>query len=260
MLPAADTHVHLLAGRDDGPRSADEAAAMCRMLVAEGVRHATALAHQNPDFPANTAPALRSAAEQLGALLAEQRIPLSVYPTGEVMLSPHTAADWRAGRLLGIGGHAKYLLVEMPHELFLDVRPLAADLRPTGVRLVIAHAERYPELLHDFTLTAKHVAAGCLIQVTAEALADAPTAAAEKALKEWAKRGVIHVLGSDGHNLDRRPPRMRAGVQTLARWAGPAAADRVAGIWGPALLQGGPVNPPAPLAPPRSWFGRLFGG
>lgn len=260
MLPTADTHVHLLAGRDDGPRSDGEAVAMCRMLVAEGVRHATALAHQNPDFPANTAAGLRAAATELMVLLDAQRIPLTVYPTGEVMLSPDTAADWRAGRLLGVGGGAKHLLVEMPHHLFLDVRPLAADLRAAGVRLVIAHAERYPELLDDFALTAHFIAAGCLIQVTAEALADPPSAAAEKALKDWAKRGVIHVLGSDGHNLDRRPPRMRAGVQVLAKWAGPAAADRVAGIWGPALLQGGPVNPPPPLARTRTWFGRLFGG
>ena len=55
MTPLADTHVHLLAGRDDGPRTMDEAVAMCRMLVAEGVRHATALAHQNDDYPENDA-------------------------------------------------------------------------------------------------------------------------------------------------------------------------------------------------------------
>ena len=50
-MPLADTHVHLFAGRDDGPESADEAAAMAKMLVAEGVRFAAALAHQNPGYP-----------------------------------------------------------------------------------------------------------------------------------------------------------------------------------------------------------------
>ena len=54
MTPLADTHVHLLAGLDDGPQTADEAVAMCRMLVAEGARHATALAHQNEHYPDNT--------------------------------------------------------------------------------------------------------------------------------------------------------------------------------------------------------------
>ena len=260
MFPPADTHVHLLAGLDDGPKTVDEALAMCRRLAADGVRSATALAHQNPDYPANTAAELRAAAAELAARLTAEAIPLAVYPTGEVMLGPDTATDLAAGTLLTYGSHGRHLLVEMPHTAFLDVRGFAARLRPTGVRLVIAHAERYPELLHDYGYTSSLLAAGCLIQASAGALADPPSAADEKALKDWAKRGVIHVLGTDGHNLDRRPPRMRAGVQALARWAGPAAADRIAGIWGTSLLQGGPVNPPPPLAPARGWFARLSGG
>src|SRR5688572_3603952 len=115
MIPLADTHVHLLAGLDDGPPTTDVAAAMCRMLVAEGARHATALAHQNDDYPDNTADRLRSSAAILTADLAAKNIPLHVYPTGEVMLSPTLVEDWRAGRLLSYGGHGRFLLVEMPH-------------------------------------------------------------------------------------------------------------------------------------------------
>ena len=51
MVPLADTHVHLLAGKDDGPSTVEEAVAMCRMLVAEGVRAATALSHQMKAIP-----------------------------------------------------------------------------------------------------------------------------------------------------------------------------------------------------------------
>ncbi|HSQ57177.1 MAG TPA: CpsB/CapC family capsule biosynthesis tyrosine phosphatase, partial [Gemmata sp.] len=109
MLPLADTHVHLLAGLDDGPRSRDEAIAMCRMLVAEGARHATALAHQNDDYPANTSERLRSAAATLAAELKERDIPLTVYPTGEVMLSPTTLDDWHAGTLLSVGDRKQFL-------------------------------------------------------------------------------------------------------------------------------------------------------
>jgi protein-tyrosine phosphatase len=259
MLPSADTHVHLLAGLDDGPRDADEARAMARMLVAEGCRFATALAHQNPHYPDNTPDRLRAAAADLAAQLAAQKIPLTVYPSAEVMLGPDTLAQWRAGKLLSLGGHGKHLLVEMPHEAFLDVRPLAAALRADGVRLVIAHAERYSELLHDPRLADAVIEAGCLIQVSSGELADPSNAADARALKDWATRGVIHLLGSDGHRLGGREPRMRAGVEALAKWAGRAAADRIASIWGSAVLQGHAVNPPKPITKPRSWFGKLFG-
>jgi protein-tyrosine phosphatase len=258
MIPLADTHVHLLAGLDDGPRTSDEAISMCRMLVAEGVRYASALAHQEPNYPANTSDHLRAAAQGLAAQLLQANVRLSVHPTGEVMLTPDLAEEWANDKYLSIGDHCRFLLVEMPHGMFVDVRPFAAKLRGRGIRLVIAHAERYPELLEDPGLAESLIAAGCLIQVTAGNVAAPRSAANEKALKDWAKRGIIHLLGSDGHRIGGREPRMRAGYETLARWVGSTAADRIGGIWGAAVLQGQTVSVPPPLARTRSWFSRLF--
>lgn len=259
MTPFADTHVHLLAGLDDGPPTADVALAMCRMLLAEGARHATALAHQNAGYPDNTADRLRSAAAALAAMLAEKKVPLAVHPTGEIMLSPTTLDEWRAGRLLSVGDHRKWLLVEMPHGGFVDVLPLAEALRPEGVGLVVAHAERCPELLDDLALAAKWIEAGCLIQVTARALAEPWEPGFEAALKRWAKGGFIHLLGSDGHGIDRRRPVLAAGFARLAKWVGRAHAARIAGAWGTAVLEGKPLAVPRPRPDGRSWFSRLFG-
>lgn len=260
MLPLADTHVHLLAGRDDGPADDDTALAMCRMLAADGCRFAAALCHQNPTYPDNTADAIRPAAARLAAQLADHGIPLAVCPAGEVMVSADALPDWHAGRLMTYGGHGKHLLAEMPHNLFLDVRGLAAEFRGLGVRLVIAHAERYPELLHDPGTVERLIAAGCLIQVSAGELAAPRSAADEAALKGWARRGIVHVLGSDGHGLDRRRPLVKRGYARLAKWVGPQAADRIGGIWGQAVLEGRAVNPPPPAKPERRWYAALFGG
>jgi protein-tyrosine phosphatase len=260
MTPLADTHVHLLAGLDDGPPTADVALAMCRILVTEGARHATALAHQNPDYPDNTADRLRSAAAALSATLAEKKVPLSVHPTGEVMLSSTTLDQWRRGRLLSVGDHRQWLLVEMPHGGFVDVLPLAEALKSEGVRLIIAHAERYDPLLGDLGLCAKWIEAGCLFQVTARALADPWDSGFEAALKRWARGGFIHLLGSDGHGIDRRRPVLASGFARLAKWVGRAHAARIAGAWGAAVLEGKPVNVPPPRPEGRSWFTRLLGG
>jgi protein-tyrosine phosphatase len=259
MIPLADTHVHLLAGLDDGPPTADVALAMCRMLVSEGARHATALAHQNAGYPENTADRLRSSAAALTAMLAEQKIPLAVHPTGEVMLSPTTLDDWRAGRLLSLGDHRQWLLVEMPHGEFVDVLPLAEALRPEGVRLIIAHAERYDPLLSNLQLAQKWIEAGCLIQVTARALAEPWSPEFEADLKRWAKGGFIHLLGSDGHGIDRRRPALAAGFKRLAKWVGSSHAEQIASEWGRAVLEGKSVTVPVPRPEGRSWFSRLFG-
>src|SRR5207244_4997577 len=65
--PLVDTHCHLLAGLDDGPRTPEDAVAMCRRAYDQGVRHSVALAHQNEDYPDNTPQRLRAAFAQLVA-------------------------------------------------------------------------------------------------------------------------------------------------------------------------------------------------
>lgn len=259
MLPFADTHVHLLAGRDDGPRTLDEALAMARLLVQEGCRYATALAHQNDSWPDNTANTLLPVAQELQAALARAQIPLTVFPTGEVLLRPQTLTDWRAGRLLSYGNFRKHLLIEMPGESFFDLTDLAKDLQADGLRIVLAHAERYTELVEDVRLVERTIQAGVLIQVSTGELAEPATSRHERAMKLWAQRGMIHCLGSDGHQIAWRKPSYRAGYTRLAKWIGEPAAERIASIWGTAILQGRAVEPPPPVRPPRSWWSRWFG-
>jgi len=259
MIPLADTHVHLLAGLDDGPKTLDVALSMCRMLSSQGVRHATALCHQNDGYPNNLPGLMSTMAQELRQALHDRGIPLAVYSTGEVMLTPSLDQHFAAGRYQTVGGHGKWLLVEMPHGMFVDLLPVAFALRGRGVRLIVAHAERYPELLHDPALAERWIAAGCLIQVTSQAYADPWNTADEKSLKLWAERGFVHMLGSDGHGIERRPPRIIEGYRRLVKWAGASAAERIGSHWGIAALQGLPINAPPPQKPRKSWFTRLLG-
>jgi protein-tyrosine phosphatase len=259
MLPLIDTHVHLFAARDDGPGDADTALAMCRMLVAEGAAAAIAVAHQNEHYPGNTAAGLRAAGDGLAAELRVEKVALKIVPAGEVLVGPDFADRLAAGHFLTVADRGQFVLIEPPHETFLDPRPVAKAVQPAGLRLILAHAERFPELLHDPGLTDELIGMGCLIQVTARVLAEPPSAADERMLREWVTRGFVHLLGSDGHGLDRRQPRLRAGYETIRRWAGQAAADRIGHIWASAVLEGRPVNPPRPQPPRKSWFARMFG-
>ncbi|MGL4422824.1 MAG: tyrosine-protein phosphatase [Gemmataceae bacterium] len=260
MLPIVDTHVHLCAGRDDGPGTLEEAVAMCRMLVAEGARTAAALAHQNDTYPENTPAALLQSIAELAAVLTTEKIPLVLAPTAEVMASGDLATRFAAGEYLTVANRGQYLLVEQPHRIFVDYIPLAAALKPHNIRIIVAHAERYPEMLHDNGLTERTIAAGCLIQITARSLTHPANIADERALREWVTRGFVHCLGSDGHGLERRPPHLRQGHSVLSRWVGAPAADRIGNIWASSILAGRLVNPPRPQPPKKSWFTKLLGG
>lgn len=254
MIPLADTHCHLLAGLDDGPRTLDDALAMARMLEAEGVRSVAALAHQNERYPEVTPERIRVATRQLAEALARAGISLAVYPCAEVMVHPELEAAWLQGTLLSVADRGEYLLLEMPHGLFVDLRPMVRCLRDRGIRPILAHPERAPELLHEVGAIEELIRLGCLVQVSSGSVLSPDSGASARALRSWFRRGLVHLVGSDGHSPRRRPPRLAGAYAQIARWAGAAAADRVCSTNGLAVLAGLPLHLPEPQPPARRWF------
>ena len=45
------------------------------------------------------------------------------------MADPETPESWREGRLLSVGDRGQYVLLEMPHGVFVDLRPTVERLR-----------------------------------------------------------------------------------------------------------------------------------
>src|SRR5262249_6981856 len=135
MIPLADMHCHLLAGLDDGPRTPGDALEMCRAACAEGTRLMAATAHQNERWDQVTPDRIRQATGALQDELRRHGLPVVVFPCAEVMARPDLEAAWGAGALLSVADRRQYLLVELPHGLFVDLRPAARRFRAAGVRL-----------------------------------------------------------------------------------------------------------------------------
>ena len=94
------------------------------------------------------------------------------------------------------------------------------------------------ELLHERGRMERLIRAGCLVQVSGRSETHPGCREDERALRDWFRRGLVHLLGSDGHSPHRRRPRMAAAYQQILRWAGVAVADRVCSTNGLAVSQG----------------------
>jgi protein-tyrosine phosphatase len=258
MIPLVDMHCHLLAGVDDGPRTEEEALEMCRLAFSEGIRLSAALAHQNEQWSTVTPQLIRDCVRQLAQALHAHDIALSVFPCAEVMARPDLEDAWQRGELLSVADRGSYLLVEMPHDLFVDLRQIARNLRRFGVRLILAHPERTPELLHDPGRIEELIQAGCLVQVSSGSVTEPATSQDARALKKWFRRGVVHLMGSDGHSPRRRRPRMAEAYDQVARWAGFGMADRVFSTNAAAVVHGLPLQVPPPEPPTRRWLARFW--
>jgi protein-tyrosine phosphatase len=247
-------HCHLLAGLDDGPRTEEEALQMCHLAYGEGTRLMAATAHQNEEWSTVTPERIREATRALVQQLHAADLPLTVYPCAEVMVHAELENAWDRGQVLSVADRGRYLLIELPHGLFLDLCEMVGSFLGRGVRPILAHPERQPELLHDAGRIEALIEAGCLVQVSSRSVTDPRSREDERALKDWFKRGVVHLLGSDGHRPGWRPPRLADAYQRIVHWAGIQAADRVCCINGTAILHGLPLRVPKPEARRSAWL------
>ena len=246
MVPLVDMHCHLLAGLDDGPATMEDSLDMCAMAHAEGVRLMAAGAHQNERWKDVTPDRIRTSTELLRTSLQACGSQMSVFPCAEVMAHPETHRHWQDGKLLSVADRNEFMLLEMPHGIFVDLIPTVKSLRKLGIRPILAHPEREREYLHEPDLIEAMIEAGCLVQVSSASVTDPKSPADQNALKNWFCRGIVHVLGSDGHSPRRRAPRLAAAYQKVTTWVGPAQADRIASSNGLAVVHGLPLSIPKP--------------
>ncbi len=256
MTPLVDTHCHLLAGLDDGPRTLDEAVEMCRIAWEDGTRVIAATAHMNEQWPDVTPQRIRAATDELAARLEEIDLPLTVYPCAEVTVSPELAERWADGELLSVSDRGVYLLIELPAGVLVDLCSLMRRLAEAGILPILAHPERQSELLYEPGLIEQLIDLGCIVQVSSGSIAKPRSRADARMLKQWVRRGIVHLIGSDGHSPRSRAPRMAEAYGRIVRWAGAGVADRICGVNGFAALEGLPLEAPQPRPPRTGWFCR----
>jgi protein-tyrosine phosphatase len=98
---------------------------------------------------------------------------------------------------------------------------------------------------------------GCLLQVTAQCLTDRFGRAARESAWELLRRGLVHVVASDGHDTEDRPPRLDLAGDILTREMGAEATELLLVTNPLAILAGKPAWGSASTAVEfrrKNWF------
>lgn len=215
---------------------------MARQAEADGIRAICATPHIRHDHDVRI--------HELGERTAEVRSALRaagcstrVLPGGEVAVSALDGLDDQELAAVSLGGGGRWILLEPdpgPLEDGLDRAVLR--LRDRGFRALIAHPERHlaPDLLERLE---RLVAEGALVQATAAFLTCDST---RDGMLGLARRGLIHVLGSDAHSSHAgRPVALSPALAELGT-VQPTAAnlDWIAGTAPDAIVAGHELTPP----------------
>jgi protein-tyrosine phosphatase len=211
-----DLHTHVLPGLDDGPPTLDAAVELAHAVADSGVKTVVATPHVSFDYP-RTQPEIAAAADQLRAALREAGIELEVVTGAEVELSYVFDRDDSELTALHLGG-GPYLLVESPLSAAAgDFDPMLLTLQVRGHRVVLAHPERCPAFMRRPERLEKLVEAGMLCSITAGSMAGRFGRTVRRFTLDLLRRGLVHDVSSDTHDLVRRPPGLLEGFEAAER-------------------------------------------
>jgi len=211
----ADIHCHLLPGIDDGAKDWDESLAMARMAVEDGTSTMILTPHQLGSFAHNHGELIRQLTAECQQRLRAAGIPLVVLPGADVRIEPEMIAGIIQGNVLTLGDHGMYVLLELPHELYLPLEPVLHQLSRRNMVGILSHPERNQGILRRPEILPSLVDAGCLLQITAGSLCGAFGSQAQR-LSEWLlAKGLAHFVATDAHGVHSRRPLMRRAFERV---------------------------------------------
>lgn len=255
-----DVHYHLLYGLDDGPKTIQGSLELARASIAEGVTHIVATPHANERYsfqPELNRERLERLQEQLG-----QEVTLGL--GCDFHLSYENLQDLaRSPGKYTINGK-QYLLVEFPnYGISRNTSNYFFEMQMAGVVPIITHPERNPSLMADMQQMVEWISRGCLVQVTAASITGRFGSRARDKSLEMLQRNWVHLIASDAHNLEGRPPQMAPAYAMLKEQFGEDAARRLC-VENPRAVFNGEQLPPQPEPVleqrPRGLLARIFGG
>lgn len=237
-----DLHCHILPGIDDGPRTREDAIAMCQMAAEDGCRAMIATPHQRRGRWWNgDRGAIAALAQDLQAALGSR---LRILVGGEVHVDSELLAEVEKlpdGGICTLAG-SRYLLIELDDGGRAgEAISLVHELTVLGWIPVLAHPEFIPWLAGDLDLSARLVSLGARMQVTAMSVTGDFGKGPQADTHALIEAGLAHFVASDCHGRLRRPPGLRRAYQTIAGLWGPDVAKRLVSDNPRAVVQNRPL-------------------
>lgn len=221
-----DVHSHMVPSGDDGVGSVDEGLVLCREAAHRGTSVLYATPHVWPHLPLTEEreEEIRDAHADMAAQAAlfglDLRLGFELTPAPELL--EEDPGRYRLGDLPAV-------LVDMPFSGPLGLAERFADhIEGSGLVPLLAHPERADGVMADPDLAARYHERGWLLQVNASSLLGRHGPERKQSAWLLLERGLVAVIGSDGHRR-ARPPFLDEAYESVRRRIGNQATDLFGG-------------------------------
>ena len=200
-----DIHSHILPGIDDGAKNINDTIAIIRELAEQGVTDVIATPHYITETTFVSPRKVNlQLLEEVRQAVAKAGLNINVYLGNEVYISDNMP-ELVKKRLISTLADSRYILVELPLDMeFPNYEDFLLELNNRGLKVILAHPERYAIVKKDFNVARELFEAGILLQCNTGSILGQYGKDAKKTIIELAKRKMIFAFGSDIHRCRGR--------------------------------------------------------
>lgn len=194
-----DIHSHIIPAVDDGSEKIETSLSILKSAVSEGVTGIFATSHFITGRYENSFDSILSGTKMLNVLAKNEGLNIEIYPGQEVYLSKNSDEYYREGLINGLNG-TSYMLVEFgldrdTHKA-LDI---IYELKLLGVKPILAHPERYINLMDKSMHINDFIKEGCLFQINAASIAGKYGKDVQRKVKILVENGIPDFVAGDTH-------------------------------------------------------------
>ena len=227
-----DIHSHIVFDVDDGPKNRAESKALLEEAYVQGVRTVVSTSHRRKgmfETPEEKIAANFSEVKQIAQEIAPD---LTVVYGAEIYFSSD-ALEKLEKDLIPRLNDTRFALIEFSMNTpYRDIHSALTKVLMLGITPVVAHIERYHALENDEKKVRELINMGCYMQINSSSVLK-PRLFGDnyKFMKKRARyfldKGLVHVVASDMHNLESRPPYMREAYELIVKKYGAEKASEL---------------------------------
>ena len=222
-----DIHSHILPFMDDGARDEKMSMEMLKIAEQEGISDIIVTPHYRRGHYKGERKDTDRVLARMRELMKKEGIQVRLHPGNEIYYRSELEEKLESGALSTMND-TDYVLVEFsPMEDFMYIRSAVEELFSIGYTPIIAHVERIQciEKKIEHARTLKKM--GCELQVNAASAMGDVGFFCKRFVQKLLKEKLVDYMGTDAHNVEKRPPKMKRCAEMLYRKYDREYVDRI---------------------------------
>lgn len=212
-----DIHSHILPGIDDGAKKLSDSLEMIKRSFSEGSTHLVATPHYKKGHFEVTYDEVKKIVKGINKLIDEENLNGKVYAGQEIYFTEELLELYKKG-IIGTINNSRYMLIEFSMSKIDKQEALDCmyELNLLGITPIIAHPERYRDVMKDPSFLNDFIDEGCLFQLNVGSLRGDFGKEVKKTAEKLSKHRIYSFVGSDAHNNINRVTGIKDGIEELS--------------------------------------------